>query len=235
VKTKGSQVSKMFSSIADRYDFLNTLLSFGRDRHWRHFTSSTLALQGHEVVLDIATGTGKLARTIARNLSKGGRVVGIDFCQDMLLRARETDRSTRLLMATAEEIPFRDNAFDCVTMAFALRNMADMEAALHEAVRVVKPGGKIVCLEFSRPRHPAVRLVHRLYLATLLPLVGFLVSGNKEAYLYLGRSIMGFCNPGQLKRAMELVGLTAVEFYPLTWGVVTVHVGVVGGNSQNPL
>jgi len=217
----------MFSAISARYDLLNTVLSFARDRHWRTFTTTTLALKGDEVVLDVATGTGRLARELAGGLSKGGRVVGTDFCRNMLRRAKESDSSLDLLLATADNSPFRDNTFDCATIAFALRNVPDIEASLSETARVVRSGGKIVCLEFSRPRNRVLRAAHRLYLTTLLPLIGLLLSGNKEAYSYLGQSIMGFCHPTELKQIMERSGMTEVQFRPLTWGVVTVHTGVV--------
>ncbi len=217
----------MFSSIARRYDFLNTVLSFGRDRHWRAFTAATLDLQGNEVVLDVATGTGKLARELTQKLTKGGSVVGIDFCQKMLLQASASTGRIDLLLATSDNAPFRDSTFDCATIAFALRNVPDIERTLREATRVVKSGGKVVCLEFSRPRHRLLRGLHQLYLTTLLPSIGLLISGNRGAYSYLAKSIMGFCHPTELKQIMERAGLAEVDFHPLTWGVVTVHVGLV--------
>lgn len=225
MRSRVSQVHRMFSAIAGRYDFLNTVLSFGRDRHWRTFTTATLDLQGQELVLDVATGTGKLAQELAGRLKDGGKVVGIDFCQEMLRRARHQSSDIELVLGAADNSPFRENTFDCATIAFALRNVPDIETTLREMARVVKEGGKIVSLEFSRPQHRLLRVVHRLYLAALLPLIGLTLSGNRKAYTYLGRSILEFCQPAQLKQTMERAGLTNVRYQSLTWGVVAVHVG----------
>ena len=145
----------------------------------------------------------------------------------MLVRTADCDGAIEPVLATSENGPFRDNTFDCATIAFALRNVPDIETTLRETARVVKEGGKIVCLEFSRPRHRLLRWAHGVYLATLLPLIGLLLSGNRTAYSYLGRSILEFCEPAQLKQVMETSGLTHVTYRPLTWGVVTVHVGLV--------
>ena len=217
----------MFAAIAGSYDFVNTVLSFARDRHWRASTADTLDLQGSELVLDVATGTGRLARELAARLADGGRVVGIDFCQDMLVRAAGQNDNIELVLSSSENGPFRDDTFDCATIAFALRNVPDIETTLRETARVVKEGGKVVCLEFSRPGHPLLRWAHRVYLTALLPSIGLLLSGNREAYSYLGRSILDFREPAQLKRTMETSDLVEVTYRPLTWGVVMVHVGTV--------
>jgi demethylmenaquinone methyltransferase/2-methoxy-6-polyprenyl-1,4-benzoquinol methylase len=225
MKDKAAYVHGMFSAIAGRYDFLNTILSFGRDRHWRSSTVSILGLRGDEAVLDVATGTGKLARELGRQIGGRGRVVGIDFCPEMLHRARGKAGSAELVLATAERTPFRDNTFDCATVGFALRNVPDVERMLRETARVVKPGGRVVCLEFSRPRHQMFRMMHRLYLSIILPLVGRLISGDREAYVYLPRSIMEFCEPEELHRLMRNAGLDDPRSRLLTWGVVAVHTG----------
>lgn len=223
MKTKAAQVHKMFSAIAERYDFLNSVLSFSRDKYWRRFTVAALELKGSETVLDVATGTGKLAEEIA---ARSGTVVGLDFCRTMLLRAKGVTSNTELVLATSEQCPFRDNSFDGATIAFALRNVSDIERTIRETTRVVKEGGRVVCLEFSRPRNRVLRRGHRLYLTTALPVIGRLFAGNREAYLYLGRSILEFCEPHELKEIMERAGLGGVTFHPLTLGVVTVHVGL---------
>lgn len=222
MKTKATQVHKMFSAIAERYDFLNTVLSFSRDKYWRRFTVGALNLEGSETVLDVATGTGTLAKEIA---AKSGEVIGLDFCRTMLLRAKGVASNMELVLAASEQCPFRDNSFDGATMAFALRNVSDIERTIRETTRVVKEGGRVACLEFSRPRNRLLRRGHRLYLTTALPVIGRLFSGNREAYLYLGKSILEFCEPQELKEIMERAGLGDVHYHPLTWGVVTVHVG----------
>jgi len=222
---KAAYIQGMFSAISGRYDLINTLLSFRRDRYWRSATVSSLALRGDERVLDVATGTGKLAKELARRLSGEGKVVGIDFCSEMLYRARGRAGSADLVLATAERAPFPDNTFDCATVGFALRNVPDVELMLAETARVVKTGGKVVCLEFSRPRHRVFRRIHRLYLSVILPLLGRVISGDREAYLYLPRSIMEFCEPEELHRLMRSVGLKDATSRPLTCGVVSIHTG----------
>jgi demethylmenaquinone methyltransferase/2-methoxy-6-polyprenyl-1,4-benzoquinol methylase len=222
---KAAYVHRAFSAIAGRYDLLNTLLSFNQDRRWRRSTVSTLELQGSETVLDVATGTGKLAQELGKKVGPSGKVVGIDFCEPMLQKARGWGGNIHLLLATSESLPFPDSSFDGATIGFALRNVPDIERTLRETTRVMKTGGKVACLEFSRPRHPVVHSLHRFYLLRLLPTIGWLISGDKEAYLYLPRSIMEFPSAEEVKAIMEKAGLVRVHFRFLTWGVVAVHVG----------
>ena len=228
VKDKAEYVRRMFSAIADRYDLLNTLLSFHRDNYWRTCTVSSLDLKGDEVVLDVATGTGKLAHELQGKINGKGKVVGIDFCRKMLDIARIKKTSVELVLATSEKAPFPDNTFDCATIGFALRNVPDVERMLIETTRVVKMGGKVVCLEFSRPYHPLFKHIYRLYLFVILPLVGRVISGDKDAYIYLPRSIMEFYEPDQLQSIMQNSGLIDVCFQPLTCGVVAIHTGTKG-------
>ena len=225
MKDKATYVHRMFSAIASRYDLLNTLLSFHRDKYWRTCTVSSLELRGDEMVLDVATGTGKLAQELHRKIGGKGKVVGIDFCKKMLYEARTKASNLELVLATSEKAPFPDNTFDCATIGFALRNVPDVERTLLETTRVVKMGGKVVCLEFSRPRHRVLQKIYRLYLFIILPFMGWLISGDKEAYLYLPRSIMEFYEPVQLQRIMENIDLKDVHFRTLTLGVVAIHTG----------
>jgi demethylmenaquinone methyltransferase/2-methoxy-6-polyprenyl-1,4-benzoquinol methylase len=222
---KTAYVHRAFTAIADRYDLLNTVLSFNQDRRWRRSTVSTLELKGSETVLDVATGTGKLARELQKRVGASGKVVGIDFCEPMLQKAKGRAVNIHLFLATSDGLPFPDNCFDGATIGFALRNVPDIEKTLRETTRVIKAGGKVVCLEFSRPRHPIMRSLHRFYLLRLLPAVGWLISGDKEAYLYLPLSIMEFSSAEELKATMEKAGLERVRFRFLTWGVVALHVG----------
>jgi len=222
---KATYVHRAFTAIASRYDLLNTLLSFNQDRRWRKLTVSALEMKGPGAVLDVCTGTGKLARELEKALGVGSRVVGIDFCEPMLRKGRGQTDSTTLVLATSESLPFPDNCFDGATIGFALRNVPDVEKTLRETTRVMKPGKLVVCLEFSRPRHPIMRSLHRLYLLRVLPIVGWLISGDKEAYLYLPRSIMEFPSAEELKAVMEKAGLERVRFRFLTWGVVAIHIG----------
>jgi demethylmenaquinone methyltransferase/2-methoxy-6-polyprenyl-1,4-benzoquinol methylase len=225
MRDKSAYVHRAFVAIANRYDLLNTLLSFNQDRRWRRSTVSALGLKGSETILDVATGTGKLAHEVERRLGPSARVVGIDFCEPMLRKAKVQADRTNLVLATSESLPFPDNCFDGATIGFALRNVPDMERTLQEMTRTMKPGGTVVCLEFSRPRHPVMRGLHQFYLLRVLPMVGWLISGDREAYLYLPRSIMAFPTAEELRGTMQKAGLERVHFRFLTWGVVAVHIG----------
>ena len=222
---KAAYVYRAFAAIADRYDLLNTLLSFNQDRRWRQSTVAALDLNGSEIALDVATGTGKLAQELERKVGADGMVVGIDFCEPMLRKARGQTENTTLVLAASEGLPFPDNSFNGATIGFALRNVVDIEKTLRETTRVIKAGGKVVCLEFSRPRHPVMRHLHQFYLLRVLPTIGWLISGDRETYRYLPRSIMEFQSAEELKAVMEKAGLERVHFHFLTWGVVALHIG----------
>lgn len=228
MEDKAAYVRHAFSAIADTYDLLNTLLSFNRDKYWRKFAVSKTGLKRGGIALDVATGTGKLAIELAKEAGKRGKVIGIDFCGRMLYKAKNRKTNIELMLATSESLPFPDNTFDCATIGFALRNVADIKKTLQEITRVVKPGRKVVCLEFARPPHQLFQKIYRFCLFAILPFIGGLISRQKEVYVYLPRSIMEFPAPEEVKQLIEGVGLKDVQFYPLTWGVVTVHVGTKG-------
>ena len=228
MEDKATYIRSMFSAIADKYDFQNTLLSFNRDKSWRKFAVSKTGVTGGEKALDVATGTGKLALDLAEKIGDRGEVIGIDFCEEMLHKARGKKENVELLLATAESLPFPHDIFDCATIGFAMRNVTDIERTLRETTRTIKPGGKLVCLEFSRPRNRIFRKLYRIYLFTILPFIGGLLSGHKEAYTYLPHSIEEFLGPEELKQKMEESGLRDVQFHPLTWGITWVHVGTKG-------
>ena len=215
----------MFSSIVNRYDLLDTVLSFNRDKRWREFTVSCAQLNSG-IGLDIATGTGKLALELDGSSGGNHQVVGVDFCEEMLHKARSkvTD-NIELALADAERLPFADDMFDCAVMGFALRNVTNIPTTLREMARVVKAGGIVVCLEFSRPSDSLFGMIYRVYLSTVLPLLGWLISGSRGAYTYLRSSIIAFYTPEELKQMMEDVGLRKVHYHSLTMGIVNVHVG----------
>jgi len=216
----------MFSSIANHYDLFNTLFSFNRDKHWRKFTVSCAGLMPGELALDIATGTGRLASELSKE-SKAG-VIGVDFCQKMLHKARDramNNGNTGFTLADAECLPFPDNTFDCATIGFALRNVADIERTLQEVTRVVKVGRRVVCLEFSHPPNKLFGKFYHFYLHTVLPFLGALLSRNEEAYTYLPQSIKAFPMVEELRQSMERVGLKEIQIHLLTMGVSAVHVG----------
>jgi len=228
MEDKAAYVRNAFSAITDTYDLFNTLLSFNLDKYWRKFAASETGLKRGEIALDVATGTGKLAIELTRKARERGKVIGIDFCGRMLHKARSRKKNIELVLATSERLPFPDNTFDCATIGFALRNVTDIEKTLQEMARVIKPGKKVVCLEFAQPPHQLFQKIYRFCLFTILPFIGGLMSRQKEVYAYLPRSIVEFPAPEEVKQLIEGVGLKDVQFHSLTWGIVTVHVGTKG-------
>ncbi|NOZ77223.1 MAG: bifunctional demethylmenaquinone methyltransferase/2-methoxy-6-polyprenyl-1,4-benzoquinol methylase UbiE [Euryarchaeota archaeon] len=229
---KGERVRRMFASISRRYDLLNTLLSLNRDAAWRRFTVSQAGLEEGGRALDVATGTGKLAVELAKAVGAGGKVVGVDFCEEMMELGRKAIRGAWLedviefQNARAEALPFPDSSFDCASIAFGLRNVSDIDRSLSEMARVVRPGGRVLVLEFTQPEGRVLRELYYLYFFRVLPLVGGVISGNRDAYTYLPASVMDFPSPEGLKARMEAAGLRDVEYHLLTGGIVALHVGV---------
>jgi len=234
IEDKASYMQAIFAAIADKYDFLNSLLSFRRDRAWREFAVSKSGLQPGGLALDVATGTAKMAQLLAQ-CNCGSRIVGVDFCPDMLDKARVKLTASPdgdgicLIAGDVIRLPFPGNTFDCVTIGFALRNVVSIADAFREMARVVKPGGKVVSLELTRPTSRLISPFYRVYLRHIMPYIGRLISGSREAYAYLPRSILEFPSPREVKKIMEAAGLQGVETYRLTFGAATVHVGIKGG------
>jgi len=227
--SRGVYICKMFSTIVDNYDFLNALLSFGRDKYWRKFAVSKIEFRPGGKTLDVATGTGDLALELANRVGEGGKVIGIDFCIEMLGKARDKLAKTRrynleFICARAEVLPFPNSTFDCVSIAFGLRNVADIGQALQEITRVLKIGGKLLCLEFSQPKDKIFRQIYYFYIFHILPFLGRIISKNGEAYAYLPQSIAKFPSSSELIHIMQKVGLENVVVYPLTLGAVTIHI-----------
>jgi demethylmenaquinone methyltransferase/2-methoxy-6-polyprenyl-1,4-benzoquinol methylase len=225
---KAKYVHRMFASIAPRYDLLNTLLSLNRDRYWRKFAVERSGLLPGGSAIDVATGTGKLAIELAKVVGPDGKVVGVDFCREMLDIAEEKCRGLCIEVAegNAQELPYPDNEFDLATIGFALRNVESIEKTLEEMTRVVKSGGRIISLEFTQPDNVLFRGLYYLYFFRFLPVVGRMVSRDKEAYSYLPASVAGFLSKKELGDVMEGIGLKDIEIYSLTGGIVAVHIGV---------
>ncbi len=228
---KTAYVRAIFTGIADSYDLINSLLSLRRDGAWRRFAASQSSIKPGGLALDVATGTGELARYLSRR-NAGGTIIGIDFCHKMLLKAKaklaapSDGSSVELVLGDVLQLPFPDNTFDCVTVGFGLRNVADIGAAFHEIARVAKSGARVVSLELSRPRSSLARALHSFSLFHIAPFVGGLISGSKEAYIYLADSIMEFPSPEEVKKIMENAGLQEVKVYRLTLGIATVHAAI---------
>jgi demethylmenaquinone methyltransferase/2-methoxy-6-polyprenyl-1,4-benzoquinol methylase len=228
---KARFVSEMFSRIARRYDLMNGLMTLGMHHNWRRVAARQTIASPDGPALDLATGTGDLAIDLAE-VHPHRTVVAADFSLGMLAVARdklqglEETRRVRLLAADALALPFATRTFACVTSAFLLRNLADLEQGLREMRRVTRPGGRVVALEITQMRAPGFTAVFRLYFHHVVPWIGQLVGGDREAYSYLPQSVDRFVTPGELLRLMQKVGLRGVTYRRVGLGTVTIHTGI---------
>ena len=224
-------VRDKFASISNKYDFLNSLLSLKVDSYWRWVTTRELKEFPEGAVLDLCAGTLPLSLELTRQAPKR-TVVAVDFCEDMLrsglknLPADERRMRIGAVCGDGEEIPAASQKFWGVTVAFGVRNLAHTEKGLAEMFRVLKPGGKLLILEFSRPRNTFFKPIYNFYLNRVLPKVAGLVSGDKEAYEYLTNSIAEFYEPEELLAMIKEAGFSRQYCKPLTMGIVTVYIGV---------
>jgi len=227
---KADFVRAMFARIARRYDFMNRLMTLGRDQAWRRYVARQASLPQGGLALDVATGTADLALALTRHYPHG-RVVGVDFCPEMIelgrakVAAAGWDPRVRFVIGDALQLPFADGCFDAVTSGFALRNVADIPRAFAEMGRVVKAGSRVVNLEIARPTLPLFRQLFHFYFYRLVPLLGRVLAGQGDAYCYLPNSLTHFLSPEKLKAVMERVGLSRVGYRRLMLGTVAVHVG----------
>ena len=228
-REKAQRVRGVFNSVAPKYDLMNDLMSAGLHRVWKAYTVMVANLREGSQVLDIAGGTGDLARAFAKKVGSSGRVVHTDINEAMLRvgRDRLLDEGVALptLVCDAEQLPFPDNHFDVVSVAFGLRNMTHKDDALAEMCRVLKPGGKLLVLEFSKVAQPLTK-AYDWYSFNVLPKLGQLIAGDADSYRYLAESIR--MHPGQqeLKALMHEAGFGHVDYHNLTGGVVALHVGI---------
>ena len=219
----------MFARIARRYDLLNHLLSGNVDKSWRRLVARTLesSLVEGARVLDVACGTGDLSRVLAR--AGAASVIGLDFCRPMLEIARrkaaDDNRTVLFIEGDALRLPFADEAFDVVTIAFGLRNFAGVEEGLRELLRILKPGGRAAILEFSSPVVPGFRALFSFYFTRLLPRIGGWVSGSRGAYEYLPNSVSRFPDQERLAELMRGAGFEEVGYRNLTGGIAALHTG----------
>jgi demethylmenaquinone methyltransferase/2-methoxy-6-polyprenyl-1,4-benzoquinol methylase len=227
---KGERIREMFGAIAPRYDFLNRLLSLGIDRKWRRYAVSKVLWGPGSRILDIATGTGDVALEIAAQTDGSVTISGIDFCQEMVdiarVKASHSAHGQRLefFVAPCEAIPFPDDTFDSATIAFGIRNVVDRLQGLREICRVLKPGGRLVVLEFSTPALPTVRGLYLFYFNHILPFVGGLFS-RFSAYRYLPDSVLAFPSREEFKQLMLTAGFTSPSHRDLSLGIATVYLG----------
>ncbi len=227
-KDKAARVAQVFDRVAERYDLMNDLMSLGLHRAWKAFAVDIARPRPGERVLDVATGSGDLAAALERRVAPGGEVWITDVNRRMLSRGRDrlldAGSLAPAVQCDAERLPFPERSFDCVTVGFGLRNMTRKDAALAEMARVLRPGGRLVVLEFSRVREPLAR-AYDFYSFKLLPWLGEKVAGDAAAYRYLAESIRMHPDQQALKAMMEQAGLSGVEVFNLAAGVVAVHRG----------
>ncbi len=232
IDKSGQRIRGMFGAIAPVYDLLNHLLSLNIDRHWRNKTVQLVPPHGAEPILDLCTGTGDLALAYHRAGKGTIPIIGADFCAPMLDRACRKSRQRQrhgitYAQADAMRLPFADDQFQIVCVAFGLRNVADTNRGLAEMVRVVKPGGRVVVLEFSKPQGTILAKLYQAYFKFVLPLIGQLVSRSRDqAYHYLPQSVMSFPDGEALLERMRQHGLQQTRLKPFTLGIATLYVGV---------
>jgi len=229
---KASRVRGVFDSVADKYDLMNDLMSGGVHRLWKRYTLSRTGLRPGMRALDVAGGTGDLARGMARQVGETGEVVLSDINAAMLEngRRRLIDAgvldNVRFVQLNAEALPFPDAHFDCITIGFGLRNVTDKDRALAEMRRVLKPGGRLLVLEFSKPVVPGLDRIYDTYSFKVLPVMGRLVANDAESYRYLAESIRRFPDQETLREMMLAAGFDQVSYHNLTGGIVALHVGL---------
>lgn len=228
--SKKEQVAGMFDSIAFRYDFLNRFLSAGIDITWRKKAIKQLAALKPQTVLDVATGTADVA-LITYDLLHPTAITGIDISEGMLdlgrkkIEARGLQKTIQLYSGDSENIKFADNSFDAITVAFGVRNFQNLPKGLSEMRRVLKPGGKLVVLEFSKPKNSFFKVFYNLYMNTIAPGFGKMVAKNKDAYQYLNDSVMAFPEGNSFLSIMQEAGFTQTYLQTLTLGICTIYCG----------
>ncbi|WP_188150018.1 bifunctional demethylmenaquinone methyltransferase/2-methoxy-6-polyprenyl-1,4-benzoquinol methylase UbiE [Teredinibacter waterburyi] len=232
VEEKAERVADVFHSVAAKYDLMNDLMSGGVHRIWKKFTIELSGVRAGDTVLDIAGGTGDLTAKFARLVGPKGQVVLADINDSMLKVGRDklTDKgvvgNVHYTQADAQYLPFPDNSFDCITIAFGLRNVTDKDLALKAMYRVLKPGGRLLVLEFSKPQHALLEKVYDTYSFRILPFMGKLVTNDADSYRYLAESIRMHPDQETLKGMMANAGFSETKYYNMTGGVVALHKGI---------
>ncbi|RLW69115.1 MAG: bifunctional demethylmenaquinone methyltransferase/2-methoxy-6-polyprenyl-1,4-benzoquinol methylase [gamma proteobacterium symbiont of Stewartia floridana] len=231
VDEKAGRVRQVFDSVANKYDLMNDLMSFGIHRLWKRHTIEMSGVRQGQRVLDLAAGTGDLSARFSGLVGDQGEVVFSDINAAMLNQGRDRMidegrvANVRYVQADAQYLPFPDDYFDCVTIGFGLRNVTDKQLALNAIFRVIKPGGRLLVLEFSKPIHQPLQKVYDLYSFTLLPKIGKLVTQDEESYRYLAESIRMHPDQETLKGMLEHAGFERCDYFNLTGGVVAIHRG----------
>ena len=227
-----NSVQAMFNAVAPRYDLLNRLLSIGIDKHWRKVAVREFEPVKNKKYLDVATGTADVALEFAKTHAKTSQIIGIDFSVSMLKLARQKiltnsfSKRIQLVPGTAENIPLKDHTFDGAITAFGVRNFIDPQKGLKEMYRILKPTGKIVVLEFSFPQNDLLNKIYRFYFKKILPILGRIISGHKNAYTYLPASVINFPQGEAFIELLKCSGFQSISFKSLTLGIVTIYTGI---------
>ena len=225
-------IRAMFNAVAPRYDLLNRLLSLGIDRHWRKVAVREFEQVENKKYLDMATGTADVALEFAKIHSKTSQIIGIDFSFSMLKLGRQKiltnsfSKRIKLVPGAAENIPLKDHTFDGAITAFGVRNFLDAQKGLKEIYRILKPNGKIVVLEFSFPKNGFLNKIYRFYFEKILPFLGRIISGHKNAYSYLPASVISFPQGEAFNELLECSGFKSVSMKSMTFGIVTIYTGI---------
>ena len=219
----------MFTAVAPQYDRLNAILSFNQHKSWRRIAVKMAQIKAGDICLDVCTGTGDFAVNIAKVAGKDGRVVASDFCEPMIRNGLAKTLSApgapiEMMVANAEYLPYPESIFHVATVGFGIRNVAHIDRAINEMTRVVKPGGKVVILEFNRPQNRLIKPFVDFYLFQILPRIGGILS-RKEAYRYLPESMKKFVSRQELTQIMVHSGLTDIMIRDLNFGTVCIHIG----------
>lgn len=228
---KAGLVGEVFSSVASKYDVMNDLMSLGAHRLWKRFTIEQSGVRRGQRVLDVAGGTGDITRAFAKRVGHTGSVILADINAAMLERGRErlinegVVGNVSYIQANAECLPFADNSFDCITIAFGLRNVTHIPKALASMVRVLAPGGRLLVLEFSHPTLPGLNTLYDAYSFNVLPLLGKIIANDEDSYRYLAESIRKHPDQETLKEMMETAGFERVSYHNLAGGIVALHKG----------
>ncbi|MCK4664947.1 MAG: bifunctional demethylmenaquinone methyltransferase/2-methoxy-6-polyprenyl-1,4-benzoquinol methylase UbiE [Bacteroidales bacterium] len=227
--TKKEQVSQMFDNIAWRYDFLNHLLSFGIDKIWRKKAVKLLKEYKPKIILDIAAGTGDFA--IEASKLKPDKIIGIDISREMLnkfenkIKKKKLSGTIEVQIGDAENIKFNNNYFDAIIVGFGVRNFENLTQGINEMYRVLKNGGNLIILEFSKPNNSFIRKIYNLYFLKILPFVGKLFSKDSFAYSYLPESVKSFPEYEELLQILKNTGFSNSKFIPLSFGIATLYIG----------
>lgn len=232
VNDKADRVADVFHSVASRYDLMNDFMSAGIHRLWKRFTIELSGVRSGNHVLDIAGGTGDLSLKFSRLVGSEGKVVLADINESMLKVGRDrlidqgAVNNIECIQSDAQYLPFADNTFDCITIAFGLRNVTDKDMALRSMLRVLKPGGRLLVLEFSKPENPVLEKLYDIYSFKVLPVMGKLVADDADSYRYLAESIRMHPDQETLKSMMTEAGFVQSRYYNMTGGIVAIHKGV---------